>query len=106
VFKLKRLLYQPYWLFNCCPLIFRCTNRVVSLFYFDGKSLYYIAIYSRTVVEVLALQHNCSIDEEVCRILTQARFATKKPKKLASYLHQQVMELTSDVELELSENPL
>jgi len=54
-------------------------------------------------LEINAIQHNCSIDEEVCRILKQALFSTEKPKKLGSYLHQQIMELTGGVELALPE---
>jgi hypothetical protein len=52
------------------------------------------------------MQHNCSIDEEVSRILKQALFSTEQPKKLGSYLHQQVMELTGGVELALPERSL
>ncbi len=57
-------------------------------------------------LEINAMQHNCSIDEEVCRILKQALFSTEQPKKLGSYLHQQVIELTGGVELELPERSL
>ncbi|MFI3218218.1 MAG: hypothetical protein QX189_03775 [Methylococcales bacterium] len=52
-------------------------------------------------LEINAIQHNCSVDEEVCRILKQALFATEQPKKLGSYLHQHIIELTGGVELEL-----
>ena len=31
-------------------------------------------------LEINAIQHNCSIDEEVCRILKQALFSTEKQK--------------------------
>ena len=51
-------------------------------------------------LEINAIQHNRSIDEEVCRILKQALFSTEK-QKLGSYLYQQIMELTGGVELEL-----
>ncbi len=54
-------------------------------------------------LEINATQHNCSVEEELCRILKQALFSTKPQKKLGSYLHQQVMELTGGVELELPE---
>lgn len=31
-------------------------------------------------LEINAIQHNCSIEEEVCRILKQALFSTKPQK--------------------------
>ena len=57
-------------------------------------------------LEINAIQHNCSIEEEVCRILKQALFSSEQPQKLGSYLHQQIMELTGGVELELPERSL
>lgn len=48
-----------------------------------------------------ASQHNCSIEEEVRRILKQALFPSEHPKKLGSYLHQQIMELTGGADLDM-----
>lgn len=56
-------------------------------------------------LQLNAKQHDCSIEEEVRRILTQALFPTEN-KKLGSYLHQQIMELTGGVELELPKRSL
>ena len=54
-------------------------------------------------LEINAIQHNCSIDEEVCQILKQALFSNEKSKKLGGYLHQQILELTGGMEFELPE---
>ena len=53
-----------------------------------------------------AMQHHCTVEEEVCQILKQALFNSEKSKKLASYLHQHVMELTEGVELDLPKRSL
>ncbi|MDD5272556.1 MAG: hypothetical protein PHU14_07545 [Methylovulum sp.] len=60
----------------------------------------------KSQLEINAIKHNCSIDEEVCHILKQALFPTERQTKLGSYLHQQIIELTGGVELELPERSL
>lgn len=48
-----------------------------------------------------AMQHNCSIEEEVYQILKQTLLSTDKSKNLASYLNTHVIALTGGEELEL-----
>ncbi|MFU8789546.1 MAG: FitA-like ribbon-helix-helix domain-containing protein [Methylobacter sp.] len=52
-------------------------------------------------LEINALKHHCSIEEEVCRILKQALLPAEKQKKLGSYLHQHIIAVNAGVELEL-----
>ena len=51
-------------------------------------------------VQNYALKHNCSIEEEVRRILKQALLPTENRKNLGSYLHQHIRELSGGIELE------
>lgn len=53
-----------------------------------------------------ALKHNCSIEEEVRRILKQALLPIEPQKKFGSYLHQHIMELSGGIELELPKRSL
>lgn len=53
-----------------------------------------------------ALKHNCSIEEEVRRILKQALLPIEPQKKFGSYLHQHIIELSSGIELELPKRSL
>ena len=52
-------------------------------------------------LQIKAKQHNCSTEEEVYRILKKALFPKNKQKNLGSRLHEQIMEITTDIELEL-----
>ncbi len=52
-------------------------------------------------LRIKAKQHNCSTEEEVYRILKKALFPKDEQKNVGSRLHEQIMEITSDVELEL-----
>jgi plasmid stability protein len=52
-------------------------------------------------VQNYALKHNCSIEEEVYRILKKALLPIEPQKKFGSYLHQHIIELSGGVELEL-----
>ena len=56
-------------------------------------------------LQINARQHNCST-EEVYRILEQALFPIEKRKNLGSRLHQQIMELTDGIDLELPNRSL
>ncbi len=57
-------------------------------------------------LKINAKKHNCSIEEEVYRILNQALFPIEKQKKLGSRLHQQIKEFTSDTEFEIPSRSL
>ncbi|OQK16299.1 plasmid stabilization protein [Methyloprofundus sedimenti] len=52
-------------------------------------------------LQIKAKQHNCSTEEEVYRILKKALFPMDKQKNLGSRLHEQIMEITDGIELEL-----
>ena len=52
-------------------------------------------------LQIKAKQHNCSTEEEVYRILKKALFPRDKQKNLGSRLHEQIMEITNGIELEL-----
>lgn len=52
-------------------------------------------------LQIKAKQHNCSTEEEVYRILKKALFPKDKKKNLGSRLHEQIMEITTGIELEL-----
>ena len=52
-------------------------------------------------LQIKAKQHNCSTEEEVYRILKKALFPADKQKNLGSRLHEQIMEITNGIELEL-----
>jgi plasmid stability protein len=52
-------------------------------------------------LQIKAKQHNCSTEEEVYRILKKALFPKDKQKNLGSRLHEQIMEVTTGIELEL-----
>lgn len=56
-------------------------------------------------LQINASQHNCSVEEEARRILTQVLFPIEN-KGLGSYLHQQIMALTGGVEFDLPERSL
>ena len=57
-------------------------------------------------LQINARNHNCSIEDEVKLLLKQVFFPAKIQKKLGSRLHQQIIELTNGVELELPERSL
>jgi plasmid stability protein len=52
-------------------------------------------------LKIKAKQHNCSAEEEVYRILKKALFPKDNQKNLGSRLHEQIMEITTGIELEL-----
>ncbi len=52
-------------------------------------------------LQIKAKQHNCSTEEEVYRILKKALFPKDKQKNLGSRLHEQIMEITNGVALEI-----
>ena len=52
-------------------------------------------------LKIKAKQHNCSTEEEVYHILKKALFPAEKQKNLGSRLHEQIMEITTGIELEL-----
>ena len=52
-------------------------------------------------LQINAKQHNCSTEEEVYRILKKALFPKDKQKNLGSRLHEQIMDITTGIELEL-----
>lgn len=52
-------------------------------------------------LQINAKQHNCSTEEEVYRILRIALFPKDKQKNFGSRLHEQIMEITNGIELEL-----
>ncbi|RLD65998.1 MAG: plasmid stabilization protein [Bacteroidetes bacterium] len=52
-------------------------------------------------LQIKAKQHNCSTEDEVYRILKKALFPKDKQKNLGSRLHEQIMEITTGIELEL-----
>jgi len=52
-------------------------------------------------LQINAKQHNCSTEEEAYRILKKALFPMDKQKNLGSRLHEQIMEITTGIELEL-----
>jgi len=52
-------------------------------------------------LQIKAKQHNCSTEEEVYRILKKALFPENNQKNLGSRLHEQIMEITTGIELEL-----
>ncbi len=49
-------------------------------------------------LSINASKHNCSIEEEVQRILKQALLPTAQQKNLGTHLHQQIVKLTTDSE--------
>ena len=51
-------------------------------------------------LQIKAKQHNCSPEEEAYRILKRSLFPLEKQKKIGSSLHEQIMELTSGIDLE------
>lgn len=52
-------------------------------------------------LQIKAKQHNCSTEEEVYRILKKALFPKDIQKNLGSRLHEQIMEISTGIELEL-----
>ena len=52
-------------------------------------------------LQIKAKQHNCSTEEEVYRILKKTLFPMDKQKNLGSRLHEQIMEISNGIELEL-----
>jgi len=52
-------------------------------------------------LQINAAKHNCTIEDEINRILKRALLPDKTQKKLGSRLHQQIIALTNGVELEL-----
>ena len=52
-------------------------------------------------LQIKAKQHNCSTEEEAYSILKGALFPLEKQKNLGSRLHDQIMELTNGIELEV-----
>jgi len=57
-------------------------------------------------LQIKAKQHNCSTEEEVYRILKKALFPKDKKKNLGSRLHEQIMEISNGIELELPASSL
>jgi plasmid stability protein len=57
-------------------------------------------------VQNYASKHNCSIEEEVRRILKQVLLPIEPQKKFGSYLHQHILELSGGIELELPKRSL
>ena len=57
-------------------------------------------------LQIKAKQHNCSTEEEVYRILKKALFPKDNQKNLGSRLHEQIMEISTGIELELSARSL
>ena len=53
-----------------------------------------------------ALKHNCSIEEEVRRILKQVLLPIEPQQKFGSYLHQHIIDTAADIELELPKRSL
>jgi len=52
-------------------------------------------------LQIKAKQHNCSTEEEVYRILKNALCPNDQQKNLGSRLHEQIMEITDGIELEV-----
>jgi len=57
-------------------------------------------------LQIKAKQHNCSAEEEVYRILKKALFPKDQQKNLGSRLHEQIMEISNGIELELTARSL
>ena len=57
-------------------------------------------------LQINAKQHNCSTEEEVYQILKKALFPKDDQKNLGSRLHEQIMEITDGLELELPAHSL
>ncbi|NOQ63982.1 MAG: plasmid stabilization protein [Methyloprofundus sp.] len=52
-------------------------------------------------LQIKAKKHNCSPEEEVYRILKNALFPKDQQKNLGSRLHEQIIEISNGIELEL-----
>ena len=51
--------------------------------------------------KLMQKKHNCSTEEEIYRILSQALCPIEKQKNFGSHLHQQIIEISNGIELGL-----